>query len=128
MVLPRRGNTITMRLVILLPRQGNTITMRLVIGLPTRKFFGNPASQTKTDITKIKTPFWKTKTEIFGSKMKIFENQLFTKVVFCLKILYKVGICGGIVRRSGKINRRFSLMKRRVVSAKGRFVLQKSAG
>lgn len=57
--------------------------------------------------------------------MKIFENQLFTKVVFCLKILYKVGICGGTVRRSGKINRRFSLMKRRVVSAKGRFVLPK---
>ena len=57
--------------------------------------------------------------------MKIFENQLFTKVVFCLKILYKVGICGGIVRRSDKINRRFSLMKRRVVSAKGRFVLPK---
>lgn len=57
--------------------------------------------------------------------MKIFENQLFPKVVFCLKILYKVGICGGIVRRSGKINRRFSLMKRRVVSAKGRFVLPK---
>ena len=48
-----------------LPRSGNTITMRLVIGLPTRKFFGNPASQTKTEITKIKTPFWKTKTEIF---------------------------------------------------------------
>ncbi|MDD7540320.1 MAG: hypothetical protein PUK03_07140, partial [Bacteroidales bacterium] len=66
MVLPRRGNTITMRLVILLPRQGNPITMRLVIGLPTRKFFGNLASQTKTEITKIKTPFWKTKTEIFG--------------------------------------------------------------
>ena len=33
-----------------LPRQGNTITMRLVIGLPTRKFFGNPASQIKTAI------------------------------------------------------------------------------
>lgn len=67
----------------------------------------------------------KPKRRFLGSKMKIFENQLFTKVVFCLKILYKVGICGGTVRRSGKINRRFSLMKRRVVSAKGRFVLQK---
>ena len=66
MVLPSRGNTITMRLVILLPRQGNPITMRLVIGLPTRKFFGNPASQTKMEITKIKTPFSQTKTEILG--------------------------------------------------------------
>ena len=37
-------------LVMVLPRQGNTITIRLVIRLPTRKFFGNPASQTKTAI------------------------------------------------------------------------------
>ena len=42
MVFFRRGNGITMRLVMVLPWEGNGITIRLVILLPTRKNFGNP--------------------------------------------------------------------------------------
>ena len=44
MVFFRRGNGITMRLVMVLPWEGNGITIRLVILLPTRKNFGNPIS------------------------------------------------------------------------------------